>query len=73
MFAFTYDELKAYRDDVFQHTIPLRPDSKPFRQKLKRINPKLAQMVQQELHKNVSSRHHCSNKTFIMVLKLVCC
>ena len=42
VFAFTYDELKAYRDDVFQHTIPLRPEAKPFRKKLRRINPKLA-------------------------------
>ena len=25
VFAFTYDELKAYREDVFQHTIPLKP------------------------------------------------
>ena len=55
VFAFTYDELKAYRDDVFQHTIPLRPDSKPFRQKLKRINPKLAHMVQQELQKMLAT------------------
>ena len=25
VFAFTYDELKAYQKDVFQHTIPLKP------------------------------------------------
>ena len=30
VFAFTYDELKAYRDDVFQYTIPVKPDSKTF-------------------------------------------
>jgi hypothetical protein len=35
VFAFTYDELKAYKDDVFQHTIPLKEDTKPFRQKLR--------------------------------------
>ena len=69
VFAFTYDELKAYQDYVFQHTIPLRPDSKPFRQKLRRINPKLAHMVQQELQKMLAAsiiaptRHSswCSN------------
>ena len=69
VFSFTYDELKAYRDDVFQHTTPLRPNSKPFRQKLIRINPKLAPMVQQELQKMlaagiiVPTRHSswCSN------------
>ena len=37
VFAFTYDKLKAYRDDVFQHTIPLRPKAKlnPFDKNLK--------------------------------------
>jgi ribonuclease HI len=29
VFAFTYDELKAYKEDVFQHTIPLKEDTKP--------------------------------------------
>ena len=65
VFAFTYDELKAYRDDVFQHTIPLKPDTKPFRQKLRSINPKLAPMVQQELQKmlaadNIAPTRHSS-------------
>jgi ribonuclease HI len=35
VFSFTYDELKAYNEDVIQHTIPLKEDAKPFRQKLK--------------------------------------
>ena len=69
VFAFTYDELKPYQDDVFQHTVPSRPDTKPFRQKLRRINPKLAPMVQQELQKMLAAgiiaptRHSswCSN------------
>ena len=53
-FAFPYDELKAYREDVFQHTIPLKQDIrevKPFRQKLRQINPKLAPIVKKELEK----------------------
>lgn len=29
--AFTYDELKVYREDVIQHTIPLKEEAKPFR------------------------------------------
>jgi hypothetical protein len=36
VFPLTYDELKAYKEDVFQHTIPLKDDTKPFRQKLRR-------------------------------------
>ena len=33
VFAWSYDDLKAYREDLFQHEIPLKPDTKPFRQK----------------------------------------
>ena len=36
--AFSYDELKDYREDVFQHTIPLKEEAKevkPFQQKLR--------------------------------------
>jgi hypothetical protein len=69
VFVFTYDELKAYKEDVFQHTIPLKDDTKPFRQKLRRINPKLAPLVQAELKKMLDAgiiaptRHSswCSN------------
>ena len=61
--AFTYDELKAYREDVFQHTIPLKPEcqkGKPFRQKLRQINPKLAPIIKKEFRENVSSRNNSS-------------
>ena len=49
--AFSYDELKVYREDVIQHVIPLKEETKPFRQKLRQLNPKLAPLVQQELQK----------------------
>ena len=72
VFAFTYDELKAYREDVFQHTIPLKPELKeikPFRQRLRQINPKIAPIVKKELEKMLAAgiiaptRHSswCSN------------
>jgi hypothetical protein len=54
--AFTYDELKVYREDVIHHVIPLKEDTKPFRQKLRQINLKLASLVQQELHKMLAAR-----------------
>jgi ribonuclease HI len=41
IFAWNYDELKAYRGDVIQHAIPLIEGAKPFRQKLRHINPKV--------------------------------
>ena len=70
--AFRYDELKSYQEDVFQRTILLTEEAKevkPFRQKLRRINPKLAPIVQNELQKMLATgiiaptRHSswCSN------------
>ena len=44
-FAWNYDDLKAYRGDVIQHAIPLVEGTKPFRQNLRHINPKLASQI----------------------------
>ena len=33
VFAWSYEDLKAYREDLFQHEIPLKSDVKPFRKK----------------------------------------
>ena len=45
VFSFSYDELKAYREDVFQHTIPLKQDVrevKPFLAKTKTNKPQVS-------------------------------
>ena len=58
VFAFTYDELKDYREDVFQHTIPLKQEIKEvkhFRQKLRQINPNIAPIVKKELKKMLAA------------------
>ena len=51
VFAWSYDDLKAYREDLSQHEITLKPDAKPFRQKQRPINPTLAPKMQEELLK----------------------
>ena len=33
VFAWSYDDLKSYREDIFQNIIPLKDNVKPFRQK----------------------------------------
>ncbi|KAH9294613.1 hypothetical protein KI387_038201, partial [Taxus chinensis] len=43
--------LKAYREDLFQHEIPLEAKTKPFRQKQRPINPLLSMKMQEELKK----------------------
>jgi hypothetical protein len=50
IFAWSED-LKAYLEDVIQHTIPLKEGTKPFRQ----INQKFAPQVQKELQKTVEA------------------
>jgi hypothetical protein len=30
VFAWSYDDLKAYKGDIIQHTLPLKEDAKPF-------------------------------------------
>ena len=38
VFAWGYQDLKVYGKDTIQHTIPIKEDQKPFKQKLSRVN-----------------------------------
>ena len=51
IFSQSYDDLKAYREDLFCHVIPLKDNIKPFRQKQRPVNPTLAPKMQEELMK----------------------
>eukprot|EP00253_Pinus_taeda_P025078 PITA_25078 len=46
VFAWDYSDLKVYDKDIIQHTIPIKPNQKLFRQKLRRINPKLMPSIE---------------------------
>ena len=51
VFAWRYEDLKVYDTFVIQHTIPIKEDAKPFRQKLRRINPLLLPLIEREVKK----------------------
>jgi hypothetical protein len=51
VFAWGYEDLKAYDTSIIQHRIPIKEDQKPFRQKLRRINPKLLPLIEKEIKK----------------------
>jgi hypothetical protein len=51
VFAWGYEDLKAYDTNIIQHRIPIKEDQKPFRQKLRRINPKLLPLIEKEIKK----------------------
>ena len=40
VFAWSYEDLKAYDTNIIQHKIPLKENQKPFRLKIRKINPK---------------------------------
>jgi hypothetical protein len=52
VFSWSYDELRTYETYVIEHKIPLKPGVKPFRKKLRQINPILLPLVEKEV-KNI--------------------
>ena len=51
VFAWSYEDLKAYDTEIIQHKIPLKENQKPFRKKLFRINPVQLPLVEKEIKK----------------------
>ena len=49
VFAWSYEDLKSYDTSIIQHTIPLKENQKPFKQKLRRINPVLLPLIEKEI------------------------
>jgi hypothetical protein len=51
VFAWTYDDLKAYDKKIFLHIIPLREEANIVKKKVRMMNPKLKPLVNIELEK----------------------
>jgi hypothetical protein len=51
VFAWSYEDLKVYDTKIIQRVIPIKEDQKPFKQKLKRINPLLLPLIETEVRK----------------------
>ena len=51
VFAWSYDDLKVYDTSVIRHTIPLKENEKPFKQKLRRVNPLILPLIEKEIRK----------------------
>jgi ribonuclease HI len=56
VFAWTYEDLKTYDTSVIEHKIPLKEEAKPFRQKLRQINPMLLPIMEKEVKKLLDAR-----------------
>jgi hypothetical protein len=64
VFSWTYEDLRTYDTNVIEHKIPLREEAKPFRQKLRQINPMLLPIMEKEVKKNVGRPNHCPIEIF---------
>ena len=51
VFAWSYSDLKAYDTSIIHHTIPIKKDEMSFKQKPRRMNPKLLPLVEKEINK----------------------
>ena len=51
VFSWIYEDLKEYDTSIIQHAIAIKLGEKPFRQKLRRINPKLLSVIEKEIKK----------------------
>ena len=51
MFAWAYEDLNTYDTSIIEHKIPLKEDVKPFRKKLRQINPTLLPVMEREVKK----------------------
>jgi hypothetical protein len=56
IFAWQYSDLKTYHTDIIQHKIPLKKDTKPFRQKLRSFNPMLLPTMEKEIKKMLDAK-----------------
>jgi hypothetical protein len=49
VFTWTYEYLRTYDTSIIEHKIPLKEETKPFRQKLRKINPMLLPVMEKEV------------------------
>jgi hypothetical protein len=49
VFFRTFEDLRTYDTRIIEHKIPLKEEAKPFRQKLRQINPMLLPIMEKEV------------------------
>ena len=49
VFSWSYEDLKSYDNSIIQHKIPIKENQKPFKQKLRIINPVLMPLIEKEV------------------------
>jgi hypothetical protein len=56
VFSWTYEDLRTYDTSIIEHKIPLKENTKPFRKKLRQINPMLLPVMEKEVKKLLNEK-----------------
>ena len=56
IFAWSYEDLQTYDTSIIQHKVPLKPNVKPFRQNLRRINLTLFPVIEKAVKKLLDAK-----------------
>jgi hypothetical protein len=71
VFAWTYEDIKTCDTSVIEHKIPLKEEAKPFRKKLRQINPMLLPIMEREVKKLLDAQIIVPLRYFEWVANLV--
>ena len=71
VFSWSYEEFKTYDTTLIAHKIPLKPEAKSFKQKLRRINPILLPTIEKELKKLLDAKIIIPLRYFDWIANLV--
>jgi len=71
VFAWSYENLKSYDTSIIQHKIPIKEDHKPFKQKLRRINPILMPLIEKEIKRMYDAQIIAPIRYLVWVSNLV--
>jgi hypothetical protein len=55
VFAWSYRDMPGLDPEIAKHTLPIKPDCKPVKQKLRRMKPELAAKVKEEIDKQLEA------------------
>jgi hypothetical protein len=55
-FSWIYDDLNTFKPNIIKHVIPMKPQTQPFQQKMRKMHPKLEPTVKKELNKLLTAK-----------------
>jgi hypothetical protein len=71
VFSWSYEDMKVYDTKVIHHVIPNKEDHKHFKHKLRRINPLLLSLIENEVKKLFEAKIIVSMRFSKWVVNLV--